>query len=490
VDFAPPGSSGDYEHVFGGVATLQTTVGDIGVPVSGSANPPAQINITPTTLEFGNVQVGSSGLLGFQINNQGSLPLTITESEPPSSDGFTATSTLSASTVISANSSLFEQVEFQPQSTGTFVGSWLIEGNDGSGLQTVTLTGTGVPVEFSGGGGGGGGAANPPPTVSPPPTYAGIPAATFGSPSSVTTSSGATSTISMSTGEINETISVPSGALPDQTAVSLYPVADPAPLENLLPSGQSYVISFSITWLAPDGTSPTSQTPITAVVEDPAIRAGDVIYELTSNGLVAVGTSTQDGSATVSFTTDPTFLIAQRILATQAPLSITSGPGQVGTPLRLITQGGSGLGAESFVAANGTATGCTIDGQNLNALSAGTCIVIATKAGDSNFKPEQSSAVSLQFVARSQIAPTEIQFAPGKMSLSASSKIQLASLARKLKTGEMVVCTGFAWKNPVLAFKRAAVVANFIVTLKTVRLSLSGVTDSPNNWVTIVVKNS
>jgi hypothetical protein len=40
VIFSPPGSSGNFVHVFDGVATLITNAGNLGVPVTGSALPP------------------------------------------------------------------------------------------------------------------------------------------------------------------------------------------------------------------------------------------------------------------------------------------------------------------------------------------------------------------------------------------------------------------------------------------------------------------
>jgi hypothetical protein len=134
---------------------------------------------------------------------------------------------------------------------------------------------------------------------------------------------------------------------------------------NFVPSKLTYLLSIAVTWETPDGTSPDSRIPITAVIDDPTIKVGDVIYELTSSGVVAVGTATQDGSVTVSFSVDPILLIAQPNLASQAPLLLTNGPGRVGTPLPLTTQGGSGTGAVSFAVIDGTATGCMIHGNPL-----------------------------------------------------------------------------------------------------------------------------
>lgn len=79
--------------------------------------------------------------------------------------------------------------------------------------------------------------------------------------------------------------------------------------------------------------------PITLTIVDPAIRAGDTIYVLTAHGLRAVGTATADGQATISFTTDPAFLVAAvprlgrvsraaLLKGRDVDLKLTCGPGQ------------------------------------------------------------------------------------------------------------------------------------------------------------------
>jgi hypothetical protein len=162
IQFAPPGSSGDFDHLFDSVATLETSVGNFGVAVSGSANPPAQISTAPDELNFGDVAVGSSATLNFRLGDQGGFPLLITQSTPPTTNGFSALTnpfTQLANTTppdtIAPNTSIQETVEFSPTTDGAVTGTWLLEGNDGSGIQTVTLTGTGYTP-------------SPPPPTPPP----------------------------------------------------------------------------------------------------------------------------------------------------------------------------------------------------------------------------------------------------------------------------------------------------------------------------------
>jgi hypothetical protein len=111
-------------------------------------------------------------------------------------------------------------------------------------------------------------------------------------------------------GAASAELSVPAGALPPATTLSIAAVKNAAALTREVPAGQSYVTSFAVSWVAADGTSPTASQPITLTITDPAIKAGDTIYALTATGIRAVGTATANGQATVTFTTDPAFLVA------------------------------------------------------------------------------------------------------------------------------------------------------------------------------------
>ena len=156
-------------------------------------------------------------------------------------------------------------------------------------------------------------AVTPPPSVSqvanaPPPS--GVADTAFGLPSSMTTSPSVPTAVTDNDNGATATVTVPAGALPSGTTLSIYPVAHASYLADAVPSGQSYVASFAVTWEAPNGTFPTSSEPVTMTIHHPGILAGDRVYEVTSSGLKAIGTVTTKGTATVTFTSDPTFLVA------------------------------------------------------------------------------------------------------------------------------------------------------------------------------------
>jgi hypothetical protein len=150
IVFNPPSSSGDFAHVFDGVVTLETNAGNFGVAISGTADAPANISTAPDVLNFGKVAIGSSATLHFDLGDQGGFPLLIIRSTPPETNGFKALTNpfiqLAKGTTphtIAPNTSIQETVRFSPISNGRTTAAWLLEGNDGNGVQKVILMGTG-----------------------------------------------------------------------------------------------------------------------------------------------------------------------------------------------------------------------------------------------------------------------------------------------------------------------------------------------------------
>ncbi|MGC1419531.1 MAG: hypothetical protein WA786_05355 [Acidimicrobiales bacterium] len=82
----------------------------------------------------------------------------------------------------------------------------------------------------------------------------------------------------------------------------------------------------------------------------------------------------------------------------QAALTVSSINGYLGVPLTLTTAGGSGTGADTFVATVGTAGGCVVTGTTLSVTSIGTCIVTATKAASTTNLAATSVATTVTFV--------------------------------------------------------------------------------------------
>lgn len=91
---------------------------------------------------------------------------------------------------------------------------------------------------------------------------------------------------------------------------------------------------------------------------------------------------------------------------TQATLSVSSVSGTYGSALTLTTSGGSGSGAVTYAAVDGTATGCSVSGTSLTVTQAGTCLVTATKAEDANYAQASSAQTTVTFSKAPQAAFT------------------------------------------------------------------------------------
>jgi hypothetical protein len=287
-------------------------------------------------------------------------------------------------------------------------------------------------------------------------------------------------------GTASATVTVAQGAMPTGTTLSIYPVASSSTLDALLPAANSYVASFDVSWENPDGTSLTATTPVTMTITDPAISAGDTIYSLTSTGLVVVGKATVNGTVTITFTSDPIYLITSTHVA-QGPISITSTSGHFETPLRLVTSGGAGTGAVTYSVIDGTASGCAINVNNtLTSSSAGTCIVTATKASDASYDAATSLATTIALVLPATPSKVTTSIAPGSSSLSAGAKTQLRTLAKKLVDGASLTITGYAKNDARLAKSRASAVARYLESLVRVKVTLKTVVTSSSNHVIVV----
>jgi hypothetical protein len=147
VVFTPPGTSGDFVQSFSDHLVVTSSAGEMTIPLAGSAAPHPQIAISSLRLDAGTVAVGQSGLVSFTVANVGGIPLTITKSKPPISNGFTATTSLKEGTAIPAHTMRVETVRFSPARAGLASATWVINGDDNSGLQTITFSGTGAREE-------------------------------------------------------------------------------------------------------------------------------------------------------------------------------------------------------------------------------------------------------------------------------------------------------------------------------------------------------
>jgi outer membrane protein assembly factor BamB len=130
---------------FSDALTVGTNGGSESAGISGSAAAGPRLEIAPTALDFGTVELGSSSTRTFEVGNTGGTFLGITRSKAPAGGVFVATSELPEGTGISPGHWREVTVEFRPTAPGAASDRWELNGDDGDPPRFVTMTGTGAP---------------------------------------------------------------------------------------------------------------------------------------------------------------------------------------------------------------------------------------------------------------------------------------------------------------------------------------------------------
>jgi hypothetical protein len=130
-------------------------------------------------------------------------------------------------------------------------------------------------------------------------------------------------------------------------------------------------------------------------------------------------------------------------LGLQDGLSVTSTSGTFGQALTLTTSGGSGTGAVTYVATNGTASGCSAIGASLTTLSAGTCVVVATKAANDVYQIRSSSDTTVTIAKGNQTIsfPALSDIGIGKVSRDITASTSATGLEVVLTSNSSSYCT-------------------------------------------------
>src|SRR5271163_2705893 len=108
---------------------------------SGTASQP-QLTISPASVAFGSVSVGSSGSQTVTLTNAGNATLTVTQASP-SGTGFSMSGASMPMTINAGGSASFSTI-FAPTATGAASGSISIVSNAPGSPATIALTGTGI----------------------------------------------------------------------------------------------------------------------------------------------------------------------------------------------------------------------------------------------------------------------------------------------------------------------------------------------------------
>ena len=211
-------------------------------------------------------------------------------------------------------------------------------------------------------------------------------------------------------------------------------------------SGQNLTIS---TLGTSSKTFPYSQALSMSTTD--SLGNGAITYAISAGGTAtSCALSNSSNTATITATSSGTCLIKASIAAgggyeagtssnatftfsaaSQSALSLTSLSGTFGVALTLTTSGGSGGGTVTYVYAAGTTT-CSLSGSALTANGAGTCLITATKASDSNYNSISSSQGTVTFGVGTTSAT--ISFASGDWVYRQANLITVITSAAGLVT--------------------------------------------------------
>jgi hypothetical protein len=134
---------------------------------------------------------------------------------------------------------------------------------------------------------------------------------------------------SFSSGSNGASVSIPAGALDASVPISIHLLADSTDQRALITSDGTSVLSVVVSWVASDGSVPSTNTgkAISVTLTNPAIKNGAKVYSIIGNQSQLLGTATTDGSITTLITEDPVLLVINPVVTTPAPSSSSSGGG-------------------------------------------------------------------------------------------------------------------------------------------------------------------
>ena len=132
---------------------------------------------------------------------------------------------------------------------------------------------------------------------------------------------------SFSSGSNGASVAIPAGALDATVPISISLLTDSTSQRALISSDGTSVLSVVVSWVASDGSVPSTNTgkAISVTLTNPSIKSGAKIYSVIGSQSQLLGTSTSDGSVTTLITDDPVLLVINPVVTTPAPSSSGGG---------------------------------------------------------------------------------------------------------------------------------------------------------------------
>jgi uncharacterized repeat protein (TIGR02543 family) len=213
------------------------------------------------------------------------------------------------------------------------------------------------------------------------------------------------------TGSSNSvSVDLSSGALPDGTTLDIFLRNDPASARSLISGTNSFIVSLVVSWLALDGTVPTTASgkPIIITITNAAIKAGAAIYQVIGGIAQFVGNATQNGSAQVAVTDDPELVVAATLPTEPTGVAATVGDASAQVTWFAPTSSG-GADITSYLVTASSGQTCTSSALTCNmvGLTNGTAVTFTVQALNAvGASTSSTSSVSVTPVVTHASAPS------------------------------------------------------------------------------------
>ena len=116
---------------------------------------------------------------------------------------------------------------------------------------------------------------------------------------------------SFSSGNNGASVAIPAGVLDPLVPISIHLLTDSADQRTLIGGTGTSVLSVVVSWVAPDGSVPNTNTgkAISVTLTNPGIKNGAKVYSIIGSQSRLLGTAVTDGSVTTLITEDPVLLV-------------------------------------------------------------------------------------------------------------------------------------------------------------------------------------
>jgi hypothetical protein len=306
---------------------------------------------------------------------------------------------------------------------------------------------------------------------------------------------------SFSSGNNGASVAIPAGALDPIVPISIHLLTDSVDQRTLIGGTGTSVLSVVVSWVAPDGSVPNTNTgkAISVTLTNPAIKSGAKVYSIIGNQSRLLGTAVTDGSVTTLITEDPVLLVINPEVVA-APVFV-SAPTPVDNSAALVAAkeladkkaaeeaAALKIAAEAKAALKAAQEKMAADAKALadaKAMADATAVKAAQDAADASAK----AAAALQAAKDAEIAAAKAALAikpavtlyslSSTLKLSAYDTAYLTKYVKSLRNGASVTCIGYSYSknttvkkaNALAKSQATAVCALMKKTNKTLKTSV------------------